>query len=122
MAMLATGVAVPAEAELPAGAAMGLGSHGECTAGLLSPAPASFFDVFVLLGFCARFPGSESAAIVAPTGCSSPVSQSSSSLETLKGKNVPTDATIGPPPPPPPSDDDEAASTIVYDSFCFQAN
>ena len=62
VAMLATGVAVPAEAELPSGAAMGLGSHGECTVGSPSPASAFFFDVFALLGFCARLPGSESVA------------------------------------------------------------
>ena len=62
VAMLATGVAVPAEAELPAGAAMGLGSHGECTVGSPSSASAFFFDVFALLGFCARLPGSESVS------------------------------------------------------------
>ena len=62
VAVLATGVAAPAEAELPAGAVMGLGSHGECTVGSSSLASAFFFDVFSLLAFCARLPGSESVS------------------------------------------------------------
>ena len=82
VAMLATGVAVPAEAELPAGAAMGLGSHGERTVGSPSSASAFFFDVFALQlywAFALVFPV-RSRSLVAPTGCSSPVSRSSLSL------------------------------------------
>ena len=50
VAPMATGGAVPAEAVLPAGAAMGLRSHGECTVGLplLVPLPL-FVVVFALL-------------------------------------------------------------------------
>ena len=50
VAQLATGGADPAEAMLPAGAAMGLRSHGECTVGLplLVPLPL-FVGVLALL-------------------------------------------------------------------------
>ncbi len=47
MAPLATEGAGPAEAVLPAGAAMGRGSHGECTVGV-SPFPPMRFFVVVL--------------------------------------------------------------------------
>ena len=47
VAPLATEGAGPAEAVLPAGAAMGRGSHGECTVGV-SPFPPMRFIVVVL--------------------------------------------------------------------------
>ena len=62
VAILATGFAVPTEALLPAGPAMGLRSHGECTTGVVSLAPAPLLVVFVLLVFCVRCLGSVSAA------------------------------------------------------------
>ena len=59
VAPLATGGAGPAEAMLPAGAAMGLKSHGECTAGMPSFTPLFFFVVvFALTVFRERWFGS----------------------------------------------------------------
>ena len=54
VAPMATGGAVPAEAVLPAGAAMGLGSHGECTVGVQSLTSLPCLDVFALLVFFLR--------------------------------------------------------------------
>ena len=69
VAPLATEGAGPAEAVLPAGAAMGLGSHGECTVGVSPLPPLPFFVVVLGLEIlCVRGLGCSAAPDVGAHG------------------------------------------------------